>query len=498
MTSQSSTIVQRLWNYCNVLRDDGVSYGDYVEQLTYLLFLKMDDENARFLGKPSVIPADLNWQSLMSLEGDDLENHYRHLLTELGKGAGLIPTIFRKAQNKIQEPAKLRRLLELINGETWVGLDIDIKADIYEGLLEKNAQDTKSGAGQYFTPRPLIQAIVDVMQPQPGATICDPACGTGGFLLAAYDYIQAHHKLVRDQQQHLRHHALHGWEIVESAARLCVMNLYLHGIGHDSETSPIRVDDSLGDDPGLRFDMVLTNPPFGKKSSVTYVTDAGELKRESETIVRDDFWASTSNKQLNFVQHIKTITKVNGQAAVVVPDNVLFEGGAGETVRRKLLQECDVHTLLRLPTGIFYAQGVKANVLFFDRKTGGEQAQTKALWIYDLRTNQHFTLKQNPLTRADLDEFVHCYHPSNRHERTATWSDDDPAGRWRCYPYDQLLARDKVNLDIFWLRDESLEDTANLPDPDVIAEEIVEDLRTALEQFEEILADLGEGVAVEV
>jgi type I restriction enzyme M protein len=490
LSNQSATIVQRLWNYCNVLRDDGVSYGDYVEQLTYLLFLKMDDENSRLLGKPSVIPADLNWQSLLGKEGDELETHYRHILTALGQGAGLIPTIFRKAQNKIQEPAKLRRLIDLINGEVWVGLDIDVKADIYEGLLEKNAQDIKSGAGQYFTPRPLIQAIVDVMQPQPSQTICDPACGTGGFLLAAHDFIKSHNRLSRDQWQHLNQEALNGWEIVDAAARLCVMNLYLHGIGHDRSESPIRVDDSLASDPGDRFDLVLTNPPFGKKSSVTFVTDEGELKRESQTIVRDDFWASTSNKQLNFVQHIKTILRVHGKAAVVVPDNVLFEGGAGETVRRKLLHECDVHTLLRLPTGIFYAQGVKANVLFFDRKTSGERAQTSALWIYDLRTNMEFTLKQNPLTRQDLDEFVSCYHPENRHERTPTWSPDNPDGRWRCFTLDELMARDKVNLDIFWLRDQSLEDSANLPDPDVLAEEIVEDLRAALAQFEEIVADL--------
>lgn len=492
MSNQSATIVQRLWNYCNVLRDDGVSYGDYVEQLTYLLFLKMDDENSRLLGKPSVIPPALNWQSLLGKEGSDLEAHYRHILTELGKGAGLIPTIFRKAQNKIQEPAKLRRLIDLINGETWVGLDVDVKADIYEGLLEKNAQDIKSGAGQYFTPRPLIQALVDVMQPQPGQTICDPACGTGGFLLAAHDYIKRHQRLSREQWQHLNQEALHGWEIVDAAARLCVMNLYLHGIGHDRSESPIRVDDSLASDPGDRFDMVLTNPPFGKKSSVTFVTDEGELKRESQTIVRDDFWASTSNKQLNFLQHIKTILRVNGKAAVVVPDNVLFEGGAGETIRRKLLHECDIHTLLRLPTGIFYAQGVKANVLFFDRKTSGERAQTSALWIYDLRTNMEFTLKQNPLTRQDLDEFVACFHAENRHERTPTWSPENPEGRWRCFTLEELLARDKVNLDIFWLRDRSLEDSANLPDPDVLAEEIVEDLRAALAQFEEIVADLRE------
>ncbi len=359
-------------------------------------------------------------------------------------------------------------------------------------MLEKNAQDIKSGAGQYFTPRPLIQAIVDVMQPQPGQTICDPASGTGGFLLAAYDYIRLHHKLDRTQRHHLTHEALHGWEIVDSAARLCVMNLYLHGIGTDATDSPIRVSDSLATDPGDRFSLVLTNPPFGKKSRVTYITDTGETKREAQTIVRDDFWTSTSNKQLNFVQHVKTILAVNGKAAVVVPDNVLFEGGAGETVRRKLLHECDVHTLLRLPTGVFYAQGVKTNVLFFDRKPGSPTAWTQKLWIYDLRTNQNFTLKQNPLTRTHLDEFVECFNPDNRHQRQPTWSEDNPDGRWRCFTYDELLARDKISLDIFWLRDESLEDTANLPEPGVLALEIVEDLQAALEQFAEIAEDLGE------
>jgi len=273
------------------------------------------------------------------------------------------------------------------------------------------------------------------------------------------------------------------------------MNLYLHGIGTNggvgtSGGSPIRVADSLAADPGDRFHMVLTNPPFGKKSSVTYVTDEGEMRRESPTVVRDDFWTSTSNKQLNFVQHCKTLLQMHGRAAVVVPDNVLFEGGAGETVRRKLLHECDVHTLLRLPTGVFYAQGVKANVLFFDRKPASENPWTRVLWIYDLRTNTHITLKQNPLTRADLDEFVACYHAQNRHERTATWSEAEPAGRWRPFSYEELLARDKVNLDIFWLRDESLADTADLPEPDVLAAEIVEDLQAALEQFREIAEDL--------
>lgn len=484
MTTASATIVQRVWNYCNVLRDDGISYGDYVEQLTYLLFLKMDHENAALLGKASVVPQGLNWTSLLAREGGELEAHYVHILNELGKGAGLIPTIFRKAQNRVQSPALLRRLIDLIDGETWIGLGVDVKGEIYEGLLEKNAQDTKSGAGQYFTPRPLIHAVVDVMRPEPGQTICDPAAGMGGFLLAAHNYIlKQYGPLDKRQLEHLNQHALHGWEIVDNTARLCVMNLYLHGIAADSKTSPIHVDDSLAADPGQRFDLVLTNPPFGKKSSITYVTDEGEIKRESTTIVRDDFWASTGNKQLNFVQHVRTLLKIHGRAAVVVPDNVLFEGGAGEVVRRRLLHECDVHTLLRLPTGIFYAQGVKANVLFFDRKPASETPWTRALWIYDLRTNMNFTLKTAPLARPDLDDFVACYRPENRHARQPTWSEANPQGRWRCYTYEELAARDKANLDIFWLRDESLEDSANLPDPDVLALEIVDDLQAALEQF---------------
>jgi type I restriction enzyme M protein len=492
--SEASAIVQRVWNYCNVLRDDGVSYGDYLEQLTYLLFLKMADELEEEYGEETHIPADYRWATLTDKRGDALETHYRHILAELGKGeTGLVPIIFRKAQNKIQDPAKLSRLISLIEKETWIDLTLDVKAEIYEGLLEKNAQDIKSGAGQYFTPRPLIQAIVDVMQPQPEQLIADPACGTGGFLLAAYDYIKAHYSpLDRAQLDHLRYNALHGWEIVDSAARLCVMNLYLRGIGAEEKDSPIEVADSLIKGPGPIFDMVLTNPPFGKKSSVTYVTDEGDTKRENQTIVRDDFWTTTSNKQLNFVQHVYNMLKIDGSAAIVVPDNVLFEGGAGEKIRRKLLQLCDVHTLLRLPTGIFYAQGVKANVLFFDKKPGREEAWTKELWIYDFRTNQDFTLKQNPLTRAHLDEFVVCYQPGQRHRRTPTWSETNPDGRWRCFSYDDLLARDKVSLDIFWLRDDSLEDTASLLHPDVLALEMIEDLEAALEQLREIAEDVGE------
>jgi len=498
MTTESATIVKRLWNYCNVLRDDGVSYGDYVEQLTYLLFLKMAEEREQQLGQASAIPEAYNWASLEGLSGAELERHYRDTLRELGKGAGLIPVIFRKAQNRIQDPSKLRRLIQMIDEETWTGLDIDVKATVYEGLLEKNAQDTKSGAGQYFTPRALIQAMVDVMAPRPGHRICDPAAGTGGFLIAAHDYVAQHHgPLDRDQWQHLNHEALHGWEIVDNTARLCVMNLYLHGVGAnggpgEAGRSPIHVDDALASHPGEYFDLVLTNPPFGKWSSVTYVTEEGELRREAQAVVREDFWTSTSNKQLNFLQHVYTILRQHGRAAIVMPDNVLFEGGSGEAVRRKLLQTCDVHTLLRLPTGIFYAQGVKANVLFFDRKPAREEPWTQRLWIYDLRTNKHFTLKQHPLTRADLDDFVACYNPGNRHERVATWSAEAPDGRWRAYDYEELVARDKANLDVFWIRDESLEETANLPEPDVLAADIVEDLESALEQFRVIAEEMGE------
>jgi len=480
-------LVQKLWNYCNILRDDGLSYGDYVEQLTYLLFLKMADEQTRppFDREP-VVPHGLDWQSLLDRDGEQLEAHYIRILNELGKHPGMLGVIFRKAQNRIQDPAKLRRLVvDLIDQERWMILDADVKGDAYEGLLQKNAEDTKTGAGQYFTPRPLIEAIIDVTRPEPGMTICDPACGTGGFLLAAHDFIVGNNPLLDpDQKWHLRHDALHGWEIVDNTARLCAMNLLLHGIGAADADSPIRVDDALKADPGDRFEMVLTNPPFGKKSSVTVIGADGEARRDDLTVVRDDFWATTSNKQLNFVQHVRTLLKIEGRAAIVVPDNVLFEGGAGETVRRKLLHSCDVHTLLRLPTGVFYAQGVKANVLFFDRKPASETPWTRQLWVYDLRTNQHFTLKENPLQYEHLKEFVEAYRPDDRTKRVES-------ERFRRFSYEELLQRDKASLDLFWLRDESLEDTDNLPPPGVIAAEIVEDLEAALAQFAEIASALG-------
>jgi type I restriction enzyme M protein len=331
--------------------------------------------------------------------------------------------------------------------------------------------------------------MVDAIAPQPGQTICDPACGTGGFLLAAHDYIARTPGLDKAQKKRLKNGTLFGIELVDSVTRLCAMNLLLHGIGGTDGDIPISdadlpvvTKDALAGKHG-EYDLVLANPPFGKKSSVTIVNEAGEQSKESLIINRDDFWASTSNKQLNFLQHIFTILKQHGRAAVVLPDNVLFEGGAGETIRRELLKQADVHTLLRLPTGIFYAQGVKANVLFFERKPAQEKPWTETLWIYDLRTNKHFTLKESTLKRTDLDDFVACYNPKNRHQRKDT-------ERFKPFTYDELLKRDKVNLDIFWLKDEALEDSANLPSPGIIAQEIADDLEAAVEQFATIAEDV--------
>jgi len=492
MANESSTIIQKLWNFCNVLRDDGVGYNDYVEQLTYLLFLKMIDEQAQLpppFGKPSTIPEEHNWQSLRSKSGDDLEIHYRKTLERLAKEKGLLGVIFRKSQNKIQDPAKLERLIALINDETWFSLDVDVKGAIYEGLLQKNAEDIKNRAGQYFTPRPLIKTIVEVMQPKPGERICDPACGTGGFFLVAYDYLKQHYKLDKAQLQFLRYMTFKGYDVADSVVRLCAMNLYLHGLSGDE--SPILSKDSLSFTDSNNYEMVLTNPPFGKKSSITITGKDDDNKKENGTKEskkkithqRDGFYTTTSNKQLNFLQLVRTLLDTNGRAAVVVPDNVLFEGGAGETIRRGLLRDCDVHTLLRLPTGIFYAQGVKANVLFFDRKPASPHPWTKELWIYDFRTNQHCTLKENPLTFEVLKDFIECYNPGDHLKRQET-------ERFKVFTYDELIQRDKASLDIFWLKDESLEDSENLPTPDVLALEIAEDLEAALQLFQGISDNL--------
>ncbi len=373
-----------------------------------------------------------------------------------------------------------------------------LKGDIYEGLLEKNAEDVKSGAGQYFTPRALIRAMVECVQPKPLKTIADPACGTGGFFLASYDYLVANNKLDKEQNKFLKLNTFFGNEIVAGTRRLALMNLFLHNIGDIESDNFISPADALIAASPVTYDYVLANPPFGKKSSQTFTNEEGELEKDDLTYNRQDFWATTSNKQLNFVQHIRTMLKTTGVAAVVVPDNVLFEGGAGETVRKKLLETTDLHTILRLPTGIFYAQGVKANVIFFDNKEASKTPWTKVIWVYDYRTNIHHTLKKNPLKLDDLKDFIKCYNPGNRHinEKRLFNAETNPEGRWRKFTYEEIISRDKTSLDITWLKDKSLADLDNLPDPDIIASEIVENLEAGLESFKAILAKLGFGEKV--
>ncbi len=491
MANSSSTIVSKVWSFCNTLRDDGVGYGDYLEQLTYLLFLKMADEYSKPPHNRKLpIPAKYNWESLTALKGAELELHYTELLRELGKQKGILGQIFTKSQNKIQDPAKLSKIIAMIDAEQWLMMGVKDKGDIYEGLLEKNAEDTKSGAGQYFTPRALIRAMVECVQPQPMKTIADPACGTGGFFLAAYDYLVEHHKLDKEKSKFLKYKTFYGNEIVASTRRLALMNLFLHNIGDIDSDNFISPADALIASSAVSYDYVLANPPFGKKSSQTFTNEEGEQEKEDLTYNRQDFWATTSNKQLNFVQHIRSMLKTTGHAAVVLPDNVLFEGGAGETVRKRLLETTDVHTILRLPTGIFYAHGVKANVLFFDNKPAAKDPWTKEVWFYDYRTNIHHTLKKNPLKLEDLRDFITCYNPANRHKRKETWSEANPDGRWRKFNYEEIIARDKTSLDITWIKDKSLADLDNLPDPDELAEEIVENLEAGLESFRAIIASL--------
>lgn len=493
MTENTSNIISKVWSFCNTLRDDGVGYGDYLEQLTYLLFLKMADEYSKPpYNKRLSVPTEYNWESLVSKRGAELELHYSKLLRELGQQKGILGQIFTKSQNKIQDPAKLCKLIDMINLEKWVVMGADVKGDIYEGLLEKNAEDTKSGAGQYFTPRALIKAMVECVRPEPMKTIADPACGTGGFILAAYDHIVKNNQLDKAQNQFLKFKTFYGNEIVAGTRRLALMNLFLHNIGDIDSENFISPADALVADPGIRVDYVLANPPFGKKSSMTFTNEEGEQEKEDLTYNRQDFWATTGNKQLNFVQHIRTMLKTTGQAAVVVPDNVLFEGGAGETVRKKLLETTDLHTILRLPTGIFYANGVKANVIFFDAKPASKEPWTKEIWYYDYRTNVHHTQKKNPMRLDDLRDFIESYHPVNRHKRKETYNTDkNPEGRWRKFTYNEIISRDKTSLDITWLKDKSLTDLDSLPDPDVLAVDIIENLEAGLESFREIMTSIN-------
>lgn len=488
----SNTLVQKIWNFCHTLRDDGVGYGDYLEQLTYLLFLKLAHEYAQPPhSRDTHIPRSCDWNSLKAKTGEPLEAHYLTVLRKLGEKPGMLGAIFFKAQNKIQDPAKLARLVQMIDAENWLSLETDVKGDLYEGLLQKNAEDTKSGAGQYFTPRALIQAIVECVQPEPMKTVADPACGTGGFFLGVHEWLtRAGAQLNKAQAKFLRHEAFYGNEIVASTRRMCLMNLFLHNIGELDGEPTIDRADALISEPIKTFDYVLANPPFGKKSSMTITNEDGDEDRDALTYERQGFWQTTSNKQLNFLQHIVSMLKTTGQAAVVLPDNVLFEGGAGEKIRRKLLETCDVHTLLRLPTGIFYAQGVKANVVFFDAKPKDGKVHTKGVWIYDLRTNKHFTLKTRTLKRDDLQDFINCYHPANRHKRKKS-------ERFKYFDYKTLIARDKASLDIFWLKDDSLDNLDDLPAPDVLALEIVEHLEAALASFRDVAAALPRSAETE-
>ena len=477
---------------CNPLRDDGVSYGDYLEQLTYLIFLKMSDEYSKPpYKKETGIPQGYTWSDMSTLKGAELEDQYKATLEELAKQGGILGMIFAQASNKISNAAILYRIVQMIDKEKWVSMSSDVKGEIYEGLLQKNAEDIKSGAGQYFTPRPLIRAMVECIRPEPKKTIADPCCGSGGFFLAAQEFITQNYTLDREDKEFLKNETFFGNELVAVTFKLSLMNLYLHNIGDIYGKIPIAHGDSLLTDPGYRVDYVLTNPPFGKKSSITMTNEEGEEEEEELVYNRQDFWTTSSNKQLNFVQHINTILKATGKAAVVVPDNVLFEGGAGETVRKKLLQTTDLHTILRLPTGIFYKPGVKANVIFFDKKPASPEMQTKEIWIYDFRTNVHFTLKQHPMVDGDLEDFIACYNPANRHDRHETWSEENPEGRFRRFKIEDILKRDKTSLDIFWIKDKSLADLDNLPSPDELAEEIIENLQSALESFMELKGQLG-------
>lgn len=482
---KTNTLVAKIWSFCDTLRDDGVSYGDYLEQITYLLFLKMADEYSSPAYKKNLnIPKNCDWSSLLKTDVDQLISKYSNDLKKLSKAGGMLTKIFDGAQNKIHDQYKLRKLIELINEENWITESVDIKGDIYESLLQKNAES--SGAGQYFTPRPVIQAMVECMQPQPKQTISDPSCGTGGFFLGALNYLRSQNKkLTPSQEEFLRFETFHGWEIVPSTARLCLMNLFLHGIGDLQTTPEIEVTDSLKESLKKKVDIVLANPPFGKTSSDVATNDEKKAKQEGFHL-RKDFWVTTGNKQLAFLQHIVTMLAPDGKAAVVLPDNVLFEGGAGETIRKKLLEEVNLHTILRLPTGIFYAQGVKANVLFFELNKKTKDPLTKEIWFYDYRTNVHHTPKNNALQYSSLTDFVSCYNSPNRSKCKETWSEKNLEGRWRKYSYSEIQARDKFNLDIFWLKDDSVIDLENLPDPDELINEIVENIESALSNFKTI------------
>ena len=484
----TNNLIAKIWSFCDTLRDDGLGYNDYLEQLTYLLFLKMADENTTKYN----LPAICDWKKLVANSRGELLEQYEEILKTLAESGGMLEKIFAGAHNKIHDSVKLKKLLLLIDEENWSSTNADIKGEIYESLLQKNAEN--SGAGQYFTPRPVIQAMVECIKPLPMETIADPSCGTGGFFLGALNYIRENNKLTEEKENFLKFETFHGWEIEKATARLCLMNLYLHGIGDLKKTPDIQVSDSLNprkvgkEIP--RVKIVLANPPFGRSSSDIPTIDKNQAQKDGY-FLREDFWVTTGNKQLAFLQHIVSMLEENGRAAVVLPDSVLFEGGAGEIIRKKMLDEVNLHTILRLPTDIFYAQGVKSNVLFFEKKKNEKKKGTSEVWFYDYRTNVHHTPKNNQIAFKHLQEFIDCYNIGSEKKRTETWSTESQKGRWRKYSYDEIMERDKTNLDVFWLKDDSLIDLENLPDPEILIDDIIENIESTLANFKSIKDSLN-------
>lgn len=473
-SKNEQTLVSKVWRIANVLAADGVGFTDYIIQLTYLLFLKMDYEMTE-LGYDSSIPEEYRWDKLKEYDGLELISQYEEILKNLSQMNNLIGTIFVKAKNAISKPVNLKKIISMIDEEDWLSMDGDVKGAIYEGILEKNGQDKKSGAGQYFTPRALINAMVDVTNPTIGETICDPACGTGGFLLSAFEYMKKQ-SVNKDKQDFLQNKSLHGVDNTPLVVTLASMNLYLHGIGIDK--SPVICQDSLEKEPEELVDIVLANPPFGTRPQGASNISA----------MRSDLYASTSNNQLNFLQHIMLMLKDGGRASVVLPDNVLFEAGAGEIIRKKLLNDFNLHTILRLPTGIFYANGVKANVLFFTKGS-----KTKELWIYDYRTGIKHTLANNPMKRSHLDDFVACYNADNISERKETWSETNPNGRWKKFSYDDLITRTNTGLDITWIKnDEDEYKDYSLADLFNLVKEKSNNIATAVSELETLITEIDE------
>lgn len=437
-TKSEATLVKKVWDIANVLAAAGVGFTDYITQLTYVLFLKMDDEKES-LGLGSGIAEGYKWKELMDLNGPDLVEKYEEILSELAKDDGLIGTIFTKASNKISSPVHLKKVIQMVAEENWYMMDGDFKGAIYEAILEKNGQDKKSGAGQYFTPRALIKAMVDVTDPKITETVADPACGTGGFLLAAFDHMKPQSKEI-EKQKFLKNNAFFGADNTPLVVTLASMNLYLHDIG--TTKSPIVCQDSLLDTSDKMYDVILANPPFGTRPQ-----GSGEVNT-----VRTDF-IKTSDNQVNFLQHIMSIVKTGGRVAVVLPDNVLTDANATAKVREKLLKDFNLHTILRLPTGIFYANGVKTNVLFFEK---GEE--TKDIWVYDYRTGIKHTMATKPMTREHLNEFVECFCSGHLEDRTPTYSEENPNGRWRKFTQEEVYSRDLLKLDFKWLDLEEKDD----------------------------------------